>query len=63
MLVQRKFNTRQWLPSVVQGYFNYYAVPGNLKKPGGVSGIGCLGCGGIHSAAAARSAGYRGVNL
>jgi group II intron reverse transcriptase/maturase len=24
--------TGQWLKSVVQGYFNYYAVPGNLDK-------------------------------
>jgi RNA-directed DNA polymerase len=26
--------TGQWLKSVVQGYFNYYAVPGNLKSLG-----------------------------
>jgi RNA-directed DNA polymerase len=26
--------TRQWLKSVVQGYFNYYAVPGNLTSLG-----------------------------
>jgi RNA-directed DNA polymerase len=24
--------TSKWLRSVVQGYFNYYAVPGNLGK-------------------------------
>jgi RNA-directed DNA polymerase len=24
--------TGKWLKSVVQGYFNYYAVPGNLKS-------------------------------
>jgi len=30
--------TGEWLKSVVQGYFNYYAVPGNLKKPRGVPG-------------------------
>src|SRR5258705_10983208 len=27
--------TGQWLKSVVQGYFNYYAVPGNLVSLGG----------------------------
>src|SRR6266516_2028368 len=27
--------TGQWLKSVVQGYFNYYAVPGNLTSLGG----------------------------
>jgi hypothetical protein len=26
--------TGQWLKSVVQGYFNYYAVPGNLASLG-----------------------------
>jgi RNA-directed DNA polymerase len=26
--------TGQWLQSIVQGYFNYYAVPGNLKSLG-----------------------------
>jgi hypothetical protein len=26
--------TGQWLKSVVQGYFNYYAVPGNLTSLG-----------------------------
>jgi hypothetical protein len=26
--------TGQWLKSVVQGYFNYYAVPGNLDSLG-----------------------------
>jgi RNA-directed DNA polymerase len=26
--------TGQWLQSVVQGYFNYYAVPGNLDSLG-----------------------------
>jgi RNA-directed DNA polymerase len=26
--------TGQWLHSIVQGYFNYYAVPGNLKSLG-----------------------------
>jgi hypothetical protein len=26
--------TGRWLKSVVQGYFNYYAVPGNLKSLG-----------------------------
>src|SRR6516162_1767152 len=26
--------TGRWLQSVVQGYFNYYAVPGNLKSLG-----------------------------
>jgi len=31
--------TGQWLKSVVQGYFNYYAVPGNLNSLS-VSGIG-----------------------
>jgi RNA-directed DNA polymerase len=24
--------TGKWLKSVVQGYFNYYAVPGNLDR-------------------------------
>lgn len=24
--------TRQWLRSVVQGYFNYHAVPGNIDS-------------------------------
>ena len=32
--------TGQWLKSVVQGYFNYYAVPGNLDESGRVSGSG-----------------------
>ena len=32
--------TGQWLKSVVQGYFNYYAVPGNLDESGGVPGSG-----------------------
>jgi hypothetical protein len=27
--------TGQWLKSVVQGHFNFYAVPGNLKSLGG----------------------------
>jgi hypothetical protein len=26
--------TGKWLQSVVQGYFNYYAVPGNLPSLG-----------------------------
>jgi len=26
--------TGQWLQSIVQGYFNYYAVPGNLTSLG-----------------------------
>ncbi len=26
--------TGQWLQSIVHGYFNYYAVPGNLKSLG-----------------------------
>jgi len=26
--------TGPWLQSIVQGYFNYYAVPGNLKSLG-----------------------------
>ena len=26
--------TGRWLKSVVQGYFNYYAVPGNLASLG-----------------------------
>ena len=30
--------TGKWLKSVVQGYFNYYAVPGNLDEPGRLSG-------------------------
>jgi RNA-directed DNA polymerase len=25
-------DTGKWLKSVVQGYFNYYAVPGNLDS-------------------------------
>ena len=30
--------TGQWLRSVVQGYFNYYGVPGNLTRSGCVPG-------------------------
>jgi len=26
------FQTGQWLKSIVQGYFNYYAVPGNTAN-------------------------------
>jgi hypothetical protein len=25
-------NNGKWLKSVAQGYFNYYAVPGNLES-------------------------------
>ncbi len=32
--------TGRWLKSVVQGYFNYYAVPGNLASLGVFSGLG-----------------------
>jgi RNA-directed DNA polymerase len=27
--------TGQWLKSIVQGHFNYYAVPGNLDSLAG----------------------------
>ena len=46
--------TGGWLKSIVQGSFNYYAVPGNLDSLGR-SGKGCSACGGIHCVAAARS--------
>jgi RNA-directed DNA polymerase len=32
--------TGQWLKSIVQGYFNYYAVPGNLESLGVIPGPG-----------------------
>ena len=32
----------QWLRSVVQGYFNYHAVPGNMDEPGAVPDPGDL---------------------
>ena len=48
--------TGQWLKSVVQGYFNYYAVPGNLASWGCFE-IGCLRSGGVLFADGARSAG------
>jgi hypothetical protein len=47
-----------WLKSVVQGYFNYYAVPGNLASLG--FGIGCLRSGGQPFADGARNAGSLG---
>ena len=47
--------TGQWLQSIVQGHFNYYAVPGNIDSLS-CSGIGCWAVGGIHFAAEARNA-------
>src|SRR5262250_3507159 len=43
--------TGRWLQSVVQGYFNYYAVPGNLT-----SETGCLRSGGALCVAEVRGA-------
>ena len=45
----------KWLRRVVQGYFNYHAVPGNLKRlstlPQAKSvGHGCTPCGAAASA-------------
>ena len=51
--------TGAWLQSVVQGYFNYYAVPGNLRV-WACSGIGCWCSGGVLFDAAARNTGSRG---
>jgi hypothetical protein len=51
--------TGQWLKSVVQGYFNYYAVPGNLASLG-CFGIGCWRSGGELFVAGARNAGSHG---
>lgn len=42
----------KWLGSVVRGYFNYHAVPGNLRDWRAFGGKSC-GCGGERSAAAA----------
>jgi hypothetical protein len=33
-LVMRGSQTGQWLKSMVQGHFNYYAVPGNIDSLG-----------------------------
>jgi hypothetical protein len=41
--------TGQWLQSIVQGYFNYYAVPGNLTSPGGVPRSGACSLVAYHS--------------
>ena len=51
--------TGQWLQSNVQGYFNYYAVPGNLKSLG-VFRDRCLLSGGVPFAAGARNTGSTG---
>ena len=48
--------TGTWLRAVVQGHFNYYAVPGNLDSLGS-SGNGCLACGRAFSAVAVKSVG------
>jgi hypothetical protein len=47
--------TGQCLKSIVQGHFNYYAVPGNHDSLG-VFRDRYLGIGGIHFAAEARNA-------
>jgi hypothetical protein len=50
--------TGQWLKRVkliVQGHFNYYAVPGT-STVSAYSGIECSGIGGVHSAVEARNA-------
>jgi hypothetical protein len=51
--------TGQWLKSVVQGYFNYYAVPGNWRV-WRCFGIGCWRSGGELFADGARNAGSLG---
>jgi hypothetical protein len=30
--------TGKWLKSIVQGHFNHYAVPGNIKPPPRIPG-------------------------
>jgi RNA-directed DNA polymerase len=53
--------TGGWLKSVVQGYINYYAVPGNLESLAvSCSGADCWGCGGELFVAGASNATYRG---
>jgi hypothetical protein len=47
--------TSQWLKSVVQGHFNYYAVPGNLDSLG-IFRDRLIGSGGGHFVAAASNA-------
>ena len=51
--------TGKWLRSVLQGYFNYYAVPGNLNTLA-LFGTGCLASGGKPSVDAAKRAGSLG---
>jgi hypothetical protein len=51
--------TGQWLQSTVQGYFNYYAVPGTLTSLE-CSAIGCLLSGGVPFADGARNTGSTG---
>src|ERR1700758_2406894 len=51
--------TGRWLQSVVQGHFNYYAVPGT-SQVWGRSATGCWRYGGVLSAAGARNTGSRG---
>jgi len=52
--------TGGWLRLVVQGYFTYYAVPGNLESLA-VFGIGCWDSGGAPFAAGANSVTSRGL--
>ncbi|HEY6370199.1 MAG TPA: reverse transcriptase domain-containing protein [Candidatus Sulfotelmatobacter sp.] len=51
--------TGQWLKSIVRGYFNYYAVPGNTVSLS-VFRTGCMCSGGIQFAAGLRNAGSPG---
>src|SRR5271167_4158362 len=50
--------TGQWLKSIVQGHFNYYAVPGS--RAWACFGIGWSHSGGVLFAAGARSTGSTG---
>lgn len=52
--------TGRWRRSVVQGHFNYYAVPGKPREPGGRSVIGCMRYGGVLCAAGASDTESRG---